>query len=92
MEYFLGVREELEDGVYITREDYKLDVEYNDIFKPFLGQNIDEYLDGKKLIDTQDIFSDIIKNLDSGADAGKNAAQDLLNLCISYPNCYWVIE
>ena len=100
MGYSICADELLESGESITRGEYNITFNYNDVYEPILGTTIGDYLSGKKLSDTKSTLSNLVNKLgiipdkDGWASTPGNAglaAQKLLDIANKYPNAVWFV-
>ena len=89
MGYSICADELLESGESITRDEYNITFNYNDVYEPILGTTIGDYLSGKKLSDTKSTLSGLVSKL--GTSNAGIAAQKLLDIANKYPNAVWAV-
>ena len=100
MGYSIYADEKSESGEMVTKDEYDITFNYNDIYRPILGTTIGDYLRGKKLSDTKSTLSNLVNKLgiipdkDGWAATPGNAglaAQKLLDIANKYPNAVWFV-
>ena len=89
MGYSICADELLESGESITRGEYNITFNYNDVYEPILGTTIGDYLSGKKLSDTKSTLSGLVSKL--GTSNAGISAQKLLDIANKYPNAVWAV-
>ena len=100
MSYSICADELLESGESITRDEFNITFNYNDIYRPILGTTIGDYLRGKKVSDTKSTLSGLVSKLGTNPDSDGWAAtpgnagisaQKLLDIANKYPNAVWAV-